>query len=324
MGDEFKAYKPYEARLIQLLAQRFEKSALRVSDHLKVGDLPLEIDLVAVSPQPEWSPDFTVFPRLFEYFRRYNILEIKTEHDRLESEDLPKLIAYAWLYMSKQSLITVSEVTATALVHHLPAKIREALPQMGFVLQSKDVYRGELGVTAYVICYADLPEQLVPEELQAFTSSARREKVFLSALGRREKNPLVETIVDLYESEVKKIMLNIREESLKNILEAVGLPKIVSVLGAERVISLLGEDRFISALGEEKVISALGEEKVISALGEEKVISALGEDRIISNLSRQKLQAALSKEEMIAALGGRENLLQMLLAMPPTEQPTTH
>jgi hypothetical protein len=166
-----------------------------------------------------------------------------------------------------------------------------------------------------VICYGDLPEHVLPEELQAFTNAARREKVFLSSLGRQEKSRLVETIFDLYESEVKRIMLNIREESLKNILEAVGLPKIVAALGEEKVISLLGEER---------VISALGEERVISALGEEKVISALGEDRIISALDKKKLQAALSKEEMIAALGGRENLLQMLLAMPPTEPPTTH
>jgi len=77
----------------------------------------------------------------------------------------------------------------------------------------------------------------------------------------------VETIFDLYESEVKKIMLNIREESLRNILSAVGAKRIVAALGDEETISTLGEEKIISALGEEKIISALGKQKIIAALG---------------------------------------------------------
>jgi hypothetical protein len=55
-------HKQFEARLIQLLRWRFEKSNLDVKDHLKVGDLPLEIDVVVSFPEQRWIPDFGKFP----------------------------------------------------------------------------------------------------------------------------------------------------------------------------------------------------------------------------------------------------------------------
>lgn len=239
MNTERQPYKPFEARLIQLLRLRFEKSALEFDDHLKVGDLPLEIDAVVRSPRPDWQPDFSKFPRLFEYFRQYNVMEIKTEQDRFELEDLPKLLAYGWLYMGRAGLTKVREVTVTALVHHLTPKLRAILPDFGFVEVTPDIYRRDSDMVAYVIAFANLPDERLPEELQAFADPARRRKVFLSSIGDQEKVSLIETIFDLYESEVRNYMLNIREESLRNILSVVGEEKIFSALGNEKVIKAL-------------------------------------------------------------------------------------
>jgi hypothetical protein len=243
-----------------------------------VGDLPLEIDVVAISPEPAWIPDVTQFPALFGYFRRYNIMEVKTEQDRLEIEDLPKLLAYGWLYMARQHLTNVSEVTVTALVHHLSSRVQEALPGFGFAPRARGIYQCDAGIAPYVISLIDLPDELIPEELQAFTDAMRRQRLFLSCLGNKEKAPIVETIFDLYESEVRKIMLNIREESLKNIL------------------------------------SAVGEKKIISALGEERVISALGKQKLQAALNKEDHLAALSHEDLVAAMLGNEQLLKLLLA----------
>ncbi|MCI0694325.1 hypothetical protein L0337_20245 [candidate division KSB1 bacterium] len=258
MGTERQSPKPFEARLIQLLRWRFEQSNLGVIDHLKVGDLPLEIDVVVTSPEREWIPDFDKFPRLFDYFRKYNIMEVKTEQDRLEIEDLPKLLAYGWLYVARNSIVEFSEVTVTALVHHLTSGIEKALPKMGFKPIVQGIYRRDSDMPAYLISFIDLPDELLPEELQAFSDSVRRQHLFLSCLGNKEKAPIVETIFDLYESEVKKIMLNIREESLRNVL---------SVVAPERIIAALGEEKIIAALGNEKVITALMQnEQLLKAL----------------------------------------------------------
>jgi hypothetical protein len=94
MRQERQAHKQYEARMIQLLRWRFEKSNLRVDDHLKVGDLPLEIDLVVKVTEAGWIPDFAKFPQIFDYFQRHNIIEVKSEQDEFEVADLPKLLAY--------------------------------------------------------------------------------------------------------------------------------------------------------------------------------------------------------------------------------------
>ncbi|MGH7455444.1 MAG: hypothetical protein ACRENG_29085 [bacterium] len=284
MNTERQPHKPFEARLIQLLRWRFEQSNLGVIDHLKVGDLPLEIDVVVTSPEREWIPDFGKFPRLFEYFRRYNIMEVKTEQDRLEIEDLPKLMAYGWLYMARQRLVNVSEVTITALVHHLPPGVEEILPPLGFKPLARGIYRCDLDPVAYVISFINLPDELLPEELQAFSDPARRQHLFLSCLGNKQKAPIVETIFDLYESEVKKIMLNIREESLRNVL------------------------------------SVVEPERIIAALGDEKVIAALGKQKLQAALSKEDFLAALNREDMINALIGNEDFLKAFLAKLDPEQ----
>jgi len=248
--------KPYEARLIQLLEWRLKKSDFTIEDHYKVGELPLEIDVLAISPAPDWIPDFDKFPKLFDYFRRYNIMEVKTEQDRFEIEDVPKLLAYGWHYLAKKweeidkdGRASASDVTVTALVHHLPAATLAALPKFDFRHKSKGVYWRKSNPVARIISFTDLPDKLVPEELRVFCDPGRRRETFLSCYRDKDKEPIVEAMFDLYESEVTKTMLNITEESLKNILEGVGEERIIPLLDEKKVISTLGEDRIIALLG---------------------------------------------------------------------------
>lgn len=50
MNNERPAPKQYEAWLIQLLRLRFEQANFKVEDHLKVGELSLEIDMIVITP----------------------------------------------------------------------------------------------------------------------------------------------------------------------------------------------------------------------------------------------------------------------------------
>lgn len=84
MSNDRPAPKQYEAWLIQLLRLRFEQANFKVEDHLKVGELPLEIDMIVITPGEGMSPDFSKLPPLYHYFRQYNVMELKTEADRLE------------------------------------------------------------------------------------------------------------------------------------------------------------------------------------------------------------------------------------------------
>lgn len=53
-------------------------------------------------------------------------------------------------------------------------------------------------------------------------------------------------------------MLNIREESLKNILSVVPNEKIIAALGDEKIIAALGKEKLLTALSKEEMITALG------------------------------------------------------------------
>jgi len=89
----------------------------------------------------------------------------------------------------------------------------------------------------------------------------------------------------LFESEVKKIMLDLEEENWRNLFSLVKGQKKIE----RKIVSALGEERIISLLGKKKIVSALSEEKIFSVLGDEKVIDALLKNRRLLNLLLAKL-----------------------------------
>jgi hypothetical protein len=99
MSNERPAPKQYETWLKQLLQQRFEQARFKVEKELAVGELPLRIDMIACD---EASAEFSELPEIFRYFRRYNVMQLKSEADDLAAEDLLKLHAYGWLYMEQK------------------------------------------------------------------------------------------------------------------------------------------------------------------------------------------------------------------------------
>lgn len=300
MNEERADYKHYEARLIQLLRWRFEKANFKVEDHHKVGVLPLEIDLI-VAATDERIPDFSKLPKLFHYFRRHNIMELKTERDRLEREDLLKLQAYGWLYMVKHDVPRVPHVTLTALAHHVAPKLRAAMPDLGFLPEEvPGVYLRNSDMVSYVISISELPDEIAPEELLAFSDPIRRTRTFLACLDDEEKRPIVETITDLYESEVLKIMvqLNVKPESMDKFIDALGREKIIAALGRKEEMM-------------EKMLEAVGREKVIAALGRKEEVM----DEMLETLGHEKILAAFGKEELLRQLlaeFGPEQLHKMI------------
>ncbi len=242
--------KQFEARMIQLLRRRFEAAKLKVEDHFKVGKLPLEIDLLACFEYENKASASSSLPLLFHYFQNHNVVELKTEVDTLEIGDLVKLQAYVWHYMFKQGIYAIAEVTATAIVHHLTAPVLEALPALGYEPVNKGVFKRKSDLASFLISIEDVPDELVPEELQVFSNAARRKRVFLACFDDPNKRPLLDAITDLYEKEVIALMtpLNIREESM---------PKFIDALGRERVIAALSKEELMAALSEDDLLTAL-------------------------------------------------------------------
>ncbi len=286
MSNDRPPPKQHEAWLIQLLRRLFERAKFKVEDHKKVGELPLEIDMVVISAGEEAPPNFSELPPLFQYFRQHNVMELKTEKDRLEIADLLKLQAYAWLYMAKQGIFNVAEVTCTALVPQLSPMILEALSVLGYKQIGKDIYRCDLYMLSYVIAFGDPPDESMPEELRVFSNPARREPIILNELERGRSSPLLEAILDLYESEVLKLMA-VKQETIERFIDTMGEEKIMAILSQK-----MGREKLFANFRKEDLLAALSKEDLLAALGKEDVIAAFGEEEILKSL-----QAKLGSEQ---------------------------
>jgi hypothetical protein len=88
----------------------------------------------------------------------------------------------------------------------------------------------------------------------------------------------MDTLIDLYESEVIKLMapLNIRPESM---------PKFIKALGREKVIAALSKKELLAALSKEDMITALG--------GKERLLKLLLAD--MNPEQRQKILAQFNR-----------------------------
>jgi hypothetical protein len=242
MRKKRAAYEPHEEWMIQALKRIFKELAIKADDHHKIGKLPLEIDLVAVV---ENKKSLAKLPPLFRYFQQHNILEIKSEKTRFRVADLQKLQAYGWHYMMKHAVRSPKQVTLTALVHHLPRAVLQALPEYEFQPVGKGIFCRRSHPVSYMIVLKDVPDELLPEELQIFSTPERRMRALLAALRKGGKSPIVETIFNLYESEVDQFMT--REALAK---------KLVKIADPKRVAAALDKKYLLQALDREDIVAA--------------------------------------------------------------------
>jgi len=279
MSSERPAPKQYETWLKQLVQQRFEQASFKVEKELAVGGLPLRIDMIA---RDEAAADFSALPEIFRHFRRYNVIELKSEADDLTAADLLKLHAYGWLYMESNRIYTIREVTLTALVHHLTPAVLNVLPALGYVPLEKGIYyQFPSAMESRLICFGDLPDERTPEELRAFSSPARRRPIIMSELERGKSTLLLEAIFELYQSEVYKIMA-LKQETIQRCVEAVGREKFLAVFNKQDHLAALSKEDHLAALSKEK-------EGVLQYF-----LAELGPDefqRLIAKISRNKSES---------------------------------
>jgi len=93
----------------------------------------------------------------------------------------------------------------------------------------------------------------------------------------------MDAMLDLYESEVKKLMAlyNIKQKSMRQYVEA---------LGKEKVIAAIRKDEHLAALSKKDLLTALRQEDVIAAMGEEKVLKSL-----LAKLGRERMQKLIDQ-----------------------------
>lgn len=167
--------------------------------------------------------------------------------------------------MMKNNLRKVADMTVTALVHHLTPTVVEALPELGYKPTGEGIFQRDSDMVSHLIVFEDLPDESTPEELQAFSNPARRQTVILSELEKGRSTPILEAILELYESEVLKLMA-IKQETIKRFIENLGQEKILATFRKEDLLKTLSKDDLLAAFTKEDVISAFGAEEILKSL----------------------------------------------------------
>jgi len=223
----------------------------------------------------------TWLKQLVQHFRRYNVIELKSEADDLTAADLLKLHAYGWLYMELNRIYTIREVTLTALVHHLTPGVLNVLPTLGYLPTGEGIYQQiPSAMESRLICFGALPDEMTPEELRAFSNPARRRPIIMSELERGKSTPLLEAILELYESEVFKIMA-LKQETIQRYVEA---------LGREKFLAVFNKQDHLAALSKEDLLAALSKEDLLAALTQKDMLT-----RLLSELGPNQLQQIIAQ-----------------------------
>lgn len=154
--------------------------------------------------------------------------------------------------MMKNNLRKVADMTLTALVHHLNPTVIEALPELGYKPKGKGIFQRDSDMVSYLISFVDLPDEVTPEELQAFSNPARRQPIILLQLESGQSSPILEAIFDLYESEVQT-MIDLKEETLVKIIKGVDQEKLIAAikmtLGQEKLLTYcLAQRRYLETI----------------------------------------------------------------------------
>ena len=167
--------------------------------------------------------------------------------------------------MMKEGLRNVAEMTLTALVHHIPSGVMKALPELGYKPIENGIFRRDGDMVTYLIPFNGLPDELTPEELRAFSNPARRQPIILSELTRGQTSPLFEALIELYESEVFKIMA-VKQETINRYVEALGPEKFSAALSKEHHLAALSKEDHLAALSKEDLLAALSDDDMLKRL----------------------------------------------------------
>jgi hypothetical protein len=138
-------------------------------------------------------------------------------------------------------------------------------------------------MVSYLISFEDLPDELTPEELRVFSNPVRRQPIILSQLAGGQSTPILEAILDLYESEVLNLMA-IKQETINRLVEAVGREKILATFRKEDLLATFRKEDLVAALSKEDLLAALNKEDVLRQL-----LAELGPDQLrqmIDQISR--------------------------------------
>jgi len=232
-----------------------------IQSALKLGEMPLEADLVLIRKPEGVEPPFP-----FNHLGQRTIGEFKGPHDTANQDSLAQLEVYGILYQQQESLqrrnVTLWLI-ASDFVEEINDSERAYLENLQEV--GPGLYHGILDrFPTYLVNLGELPISAATLPLLMVYKGPREHEIMEYLLDHRD---------EFFYYFVFAIMMHL--ETLQEVLAMRNLKLEELDLNAETLVNAAGEERVLSWIGEEKVIRLLGEEKILSDL-----VRMLGKERI--------------------------------------------
>lgn len=217
MEKENKVYTAYHLYLSLLLKYLLRDHGYEVEPLVKVGTLPLEVDIIIIKRHPKKKrKEFTQLDFLFRLLVDFNLIEFKGPTDTLGWKDYLHLIAMAELYRIKINHPAISNVRLFTIASTIPKDYRNFLKKNRLELNRKSeglyAIAGATNYDHYILVLNELtPDQ--KNELLLFFSSKYHDRMG-KIISYRENLITFFLIQELYQKERQKMKFKIKDEDL--------------------------------------------------------------------------------------------------------------
>jgi len=263
----------YDESFKILMTDYFSKFAKVITDY-EIIDLPKRVDILII----EVNQPIEQYVELFKYFKRYNIIEFKSERNRFKSdEDLYKLGIYIGGVLLKESEANPKNTTFTIVSSLKPARFlkqynAEQIRQGLYIIEDISI------VPIHVVVTEEIELSLEKElgYIKGFTSKKDRFNYIRSLVQSNKSlkniDILLRNVMIHYAEEFKKIIyeegiMTTTEKNVRKLIKTFGLDKELINFGKQQGLQQGLKSGRIEAL-ENIAIKALSKGMAIEEISE--------------------------------------------------------
>ncbi|MHA1338411.1 MAG: hypothetical protein ACTSRZ_01640 [Promethearchaeota archaeon] len=298
----------------RIIKDKLTKYQVKINE--KIGELPLEIDLIVEQGKKSQESDLSIkgaekslsLGIITKRLLKYNLVEYKSSHDNPEDFNLSKVMGYLGLYANREQIglqDLCSKFSAWYICSSYP-KFMDNLKSNDYIEDTSDkgVYALKIKFPCpfYILIIEELEKNIenlplllnidddkLIEIIKFIKSNNLQDDAFYKkylSLNYYIRNRGVKKLI-------KEIIPNEIKNNIKDAVEQIGVEKVIDAVGVEKVIDAVGVEKVIDAVGVEKVIDAVGVEKVIKLIGIKQLIKKIGENEILENIGRKRIKEYL-------------------------------
>jgi len=279
MEQEPKVYTAYHFYLSLLLEYLLKDYGYEVEPLVRVGTLPLEVDIIIIKRQTKKKKkEFAQLDFLFRLLTDYNLIEFKGPTDTLAWQDYAHLLAMTELYRIKIEHPAIDNVRLFTIASTIPKDYLKFLTKNRLKLnqEMKGLF-SIAGATSYGHYIVELNE-LPPDqknELILFFSSKYHNRMG-SIIGSQENAITLFLIQELFQKERRKMKFKIKDEDLvtrdlKDAIRRLPLEMRMAAFTPEEMLEVLKPEDRLKGLKPEDRLKGLKPEDRLKGLKTEEL-----------------------------------------------------